>query len=143
MDTTLESSVSPSKWLLNLSAIFQIVYWGLSHLFFPGWYLRSIGLAELAADPGPTLLFIHEIGVLALGIGLVTWPAADDVIKNFAVIVMLYVVGLGSVATLLYHILFQSTASGEWVTVAVLVIQLVLLTVLYPWKELRKEQGKA
>lgn len=130
-------------WLLRLSAIFQVGYWGLSHLFFPSWYLRSIGLVELAADPGPTLLFMHEIGVLALGIGLVAWLAAGDVVKNFAVIVMLYVVGLGSAATSLYHILFQGMASGEWVTVAVIVIQLVLLTVLYPWKALRCEQGKA
>lgn len=130
-------------WLLRLSAIFQIGYWGLSHLFFPGWYLRSIGLTGLVANPGPTLLFMHEIGVLTLGVGLVTWLAAGDVVKNFAVIVMLYVVGVGSIATSLYHILFQGMASGEWVTVAVIVIQLALLTALYPWKVLRHAQRKA
>ncbi len=129
--------------MLRLSAVFQVGYWGLSHLFFPGWYLRSIGLVDLAADPGPTLLFMHEIGVLTLGIGLVTWLAASDVVRNFAIIAMLYVVGLGSVATSLYHILFQNMASGEWVTVAVIMIQLTLLTTLYPWKALWREQGKA
>jgi hypothetical protein len=126
------------KWFLKLSAISQIGYWGFSHLFFPGWYLRSIGLNELAANPGSSLLFIHEIGILTLGIGIATWLAANDPIKNIAIIVMLYVVSLGSIATSLFHIFYHKVAAGEWTTVMIISVQVVILTVLYPWRELRK-----
>jgi hypothetical protein len=125
------------RWFLLLSGISQIGYWSLSHLFFPKWYLQSVGMVELAKNPGPALIFMHEIGILTLGIGLVTMLAAKDPVKNFAVIVMLYVVSVGSVATSLYHILVNHTASGEWATVVIISVQLVILTALYPWNKIR------
>ena len=89
---------------------------------------------ELAKNPGPILIFMHEIGVLTLGIGVATMLAAKDQIRNFAIILMLYVVSLGSIGTSLYHILFFHVASGEWTTIAVIALQLAILTFLYPWK---------
>ncbi len=127
------------KGLLILGGVVQIGYWGISHLFFPGWYLGSIGLTDLAADPGETAIFLHEIGVLAAGMGLATILAARDPIKNFAIIVVLYAVGIGSVLVSLYHILFQGMAAGEWATVILISAQLILLTVLYPWREVRRQ----
>jgi hypothetical protein len=126
------------KWLLVLGGVVQIVYWGISHLFFPGWYLESIGMKALASDPGEVLIFLHEIGVLAVGFGIATILAARDPVKHFAIIVVLYVVGVGSVLTSLYHILFQGMASGEWATVVLITIQLVLLTILYPWSAVKR-----
>jgi hypothetical protein len=125
------------RWFLLLSGVVQIAYWSLSHLFFPKWYLASVGMTGLAKNPGPALIFMHEIGILTLGIGLVTMLAARDPIKNFSVIVMLYVVSVGSVATSLYHILVNHTASGEWTTVVLIAVQLVILTALYPWSRLK------
>ena len=122
------------------SGVIQIAYWSLSHLFCPKWYLASVGMTELAANPGPVLIFMHEIGILTLGIGLVTTLAAKDPVKNFAVIIMLYVVSIGSVATSLYHILVNHTASGEWATVIIISVQLIILTILYPWKKLKAHQ---
>jgi hypothetical protein len=97
-------------------------------------------MTDLAKNPGPVLIFMHEIGILTLGIGLVTMLAARDPVKNFSVIVMLYVVSVGSVATSLYHILVNHTASGEWATVVIIAVQLVILTALYPWSKLRTQQ---
>jgi hypothetical protein len=125
------------RWFLVLSGVIQIVYWSLSHLFFPKWYLASVGMTELAKNPGPVLIFMHEIGILTLGIGLITMLAARDPVKNFSVIVMLYVVSLGSIATSLFHILVKHTASGEWTTVVIISVQLVILTALYPWSGLK------
>jgi hypothetical protein len=126
------------KWLLVLGGAVQIVYWGISHLFFPQWYLRSIGMNDLAANPGGSLIFLHEIGVLAVGMGIATILAARDPVKNIAIIAVLYIAGIGSVLTSLYHILFGGMSSGEWVTVGVITVQLILLTFFYPWDSLNR-----
>lgn len=135
------SRITVLKWLLRLSALSQIGYWSLSHLFFPRWYLQSIDMTELAANPGESLIFIHEIGVLTLGIGIATWLAATNPVRHFFIIVMLYVVGLGSIATSMYHIFFYEAARGEWTTVAIIAVQVVLVTILYPWREIIGKKG--
>ncbi len=127
------------KWLLILSGIFQIAYWGISHLFFPQWYLQSIGLNDLAVNPGPTTVFLNEIGILAIGTGIASILAAFDPIKNLAIIIVLYVNGVGSIFVSLYNILIGKMTSGEWTTIIVILIQIILLSILYPWNELKKE----
>jgi hypothetical protein len=129
------------KWLLIIAGVFQIAYWGVSHLFFPRWYLQSVGLNELAQDPGSTTVFLNEIGVLAAGMGIASILAAFDPVRNFAVIVVLYIDGIGSMAVSLYHILAGTMASGEWVTVILIAVQIVLLTVLYPWSAVLRRAG--
>ena len=128
------------KWLLRLSAVLQVGYWSLSHLFWPSWYLRSVGMVELAVDPGESLIFLHEIGVLTLAIGVATWLASRDPIKHFSIIIMLYVAAVGSIVVSLYHILSLGTASGEWLTVGIIFTQMVLLTILYPWKDVLQQR---
>lgn len=130
------------KWLLIISGVVQICYWGISHLFFPQWYLRSVGMNDLAANPDGTLIFLHEIGVLAVGMGIATILAARDPVKNVAIIAVLYIAGIGSALTSLYHILFGGIATGEWVTVCVITVQLILLTILYPWDSLNRVPHK-
>jgi hypothetical protein len=127
------------KILLIISGIFQIGYWGVSHVFFPQWYLNSVGLTDLAADPGSTSVFLNEIGVLAIGTGVASILAAFDPIKNFAIIIVLYINGVGSIFVSLYNILIGKMTSGEWITVIIILIQLILLSVLYPWHELRRD----
>lgn len=126
------------KWFLILSGIIQICYWGLSHIFFPQWYLQSVGMYSLALNPGDTLIFMNEIGVLTIGLGLATILAAYNPIKNIAIIIVLYVISTGSILTSVYHILLKGIAHGEWVTVIIIGSQLIILTALYPWKELKK-----
>jgi hypothetical protein len=137
-DAMRETKAVVLKWLLIISGVVQICYWGISHLFFPQWYLRSVGMNDLAVNPGGSLIFLHEIGVLAVGMGIATILAARDPVKNIAIIAVLYVAGIGSVLTSLYHILFGGIASGEWVTVGVITVQLILLTFFYPWDSLNR-----
>ncbi len=125
------------KYLLILSGIFQIGYWGVSHLFFPQWYLQSVGLTELAANPGSTTVFLNEIGILTIGTGIAAILAAFNPIKNFAIIIVLYINAVGSIFVSLYNILIGKMASGEWITIIVILIQVILLSILYPWHELR------
>jgi hypothetical protein len=132
-----EVKIKVLKWVLILSGLFQIGYYGISHLFFPLWYLRSVGIDVAAANLEETFLFLHEIGVLAIGIGVATILAANNPIKNIAIIVTLYVISVGSMLTSSYHILFKGTAGGEWMTVAIIAAQVIIVTLLYPWEDLR------
>ena len=125
------------KWFLIVAGVIQIFYWGISHLFFLQWYLRSIGMAALAAKPGDVLIFMNEIGILTIGLGIATILAAFNPVKNIVIIIVLYVTSFGSIITSLYHILYKSVASGEWMTVFIILVQLIILTILYPWKELK------
>jgi hypothetical protein len=126
------------KWFLIISGIIQICYWGISHLFFPQWYLHSVGINGLAENPKDVLIFMNEIGILTIGTGIATILAAFNPVKNAAIIIMLYIVSFGSIFTSLYHILYKGIAGGEWMTVITLLVQLTILTLLYPWKELKK-----
>jgi uncharacterized membrane protein len=126
--------------LLIVSGVFQIGYWGISHLFFPKWYLQSVGLADLSLNPGSTVVFLNEIGILAVGMGLATILASFDPVKNIAIIIVLYIVGIGSIMVSLIHIIMGNMASGEWITIILLSIQIILLSILYPWTELRKSK---
>jgi uncharacterized membrane protein len=128
-----------TRWLLVISGIIQIGYWGISHLFFPQWYLQSVGLSALALNPGSTTVFLHEIGILTVGTGLAAILASFDPIKNIAIIIVLYVVGIGSMFVSLLHIIYGSMGAGEWITILVIAIQMALLTFFYPWSELRKK----
>jgi heme/copper-type cytochrome/quinol oxidase subunit 4 len=134
MDMDVKEKLSILPWVLRIAALVQAGYWGASHLFFPQWYLRSMGLIALAADPGPVLIFLHEIGILTIGLALATWLAARDPLKNFAIIVTLCFVAIGSIAVSIYHILIKQTAQGEWITVAVIFVQLLVVALLYPWR---------
>jgi hypothetical protein len=127
------------KILLIVSGIIQIGYWGISHLFFPQWYLQSVGLTALALNPGSTVVFLNEIGVLAIGMGLASILSSCDPIKNFAIIIVLYVDGIGSMSVSLYHIMVGNMATGEWITIILIAIQLLLLSIFYPWSELRNK----
>lgn len=126
------------RLFLAFSAVLQVGYWSLSHLFFPQWYFHSIGGSGLVMEQRFVLLFMNEIGILILGISFATFLAALDPIRNFAIVLMLYVVSLGSILVSLVHICFLHMAQGEWVTVSVLAVQLALLTILYPWRALIK-----
>jgi hypothetical protein len=125
------------KWFLILSGIIQISYWGISHLLFPEWYLHSVGMELLASHPGDTLIFLNEIGVLTIGMGLATILASSNPVKNIAIVIMLYVTSIGSICTSLYHILVKGIAHGEWATIIIIGIQMTILTALYPWTELK------
>lgn len=122
------------KWFLRFAALFQIVYWSLSHLFFPRWYLNSVGMNELAQNPETVAIFMNEIGILTLGVGVATWLLSNKPKENIAIVIMLYIIGIGSISVSLYHVLVNKIASGELITVSAILFQLVVLTVLYPWK---------
>lgn len=125
------------KIFLRLSALFQILYWSLSHIFFPKWYLNSIGVTNLDIHKGFALLTMNKIGILTFGIAIATFWAASDPIKNFAIIIMIYIISIGSILVSAYHLIMKSFTGYECLTIIIIFIQLFLITILYPWQKLR------
>jgi hypothetical protein len=126
------------RWVLRLVAVFQALFWGTTHLLFPAWYLRSIGADPARAADPLVLLFMNEIGVLVMGLAVATWIAASDPVRHVALVVVLYAVGVGSVAVSLWHVLVKGFAFGEWSTIVAIAAQLVIVSILYPWRRLRR-----
>ena len=133
---TDDTRLAALRWVLRLVAIFQALFWSATHLFFPAWYLRSIGADVTRADDPLVLLFMNEIGVLVLGLAIATWIAASDPLRHVALILVLMAVGVGSVCVSLWHVLVKGFAFGEWTTIVAIGIQLGVVTALYPWSRL-------
>jgi hypothetical protein len=126
------------RWVLRLVAVFQAVFWSATHLFWPAWYLRSIGADPARAGDPLVLLFMNEIGVLVLGLAIASWIAASNPSRHIALILVLYAVGVGSIAVSLWLVLVMGFAFGEWTTIVAFGGQLVVVTLLYPWRRLRQ-----
>jgi hypothetical protein len=131
----LESKVSLLKLFLRVSAFFQATYFGLSHLIAPDWYLNSIGVDFVAR--GFSLVTMNEIGLLSLGTALITWIAASDPIRYAKIIGVLCAIAFGSSLVSSWHILAGNIPPGEWMTVFVLLVQLFLIGLLFPWSHLK------
>jgi hypothetical protein len=123
------------KAFLIVAGLVQLFYWGFSHLFYYQWYLGAVGMHELAQAPGKALIFMHEIGVLTIGMGLASILASLNPAKNLYLIVSLLVVSIGSMAISIYHVFFMGVTTGELQTVFVIALQIAILVYLYPWKE--------
>ena len=130
------------RLLLIVGGAIQIIYWGISHILFPEWYLQSVGLVDLSRNPGSTTVFLNEIGVLTIGTGVASILAALNPIGSIYIIIMLYINGIGSIIVSLYNIIIGKMTSGEWTTIIIIIVQMILLTILYPWKELNKNHIK-
>lgn len=123
------------KWYLRILATVQFLLWGVTHVFFPAWYLQNIAGKDPALLTPQNLLVTQEIGVSVIGLSVATFIAAAAPVRHYPVILANYVVGLGSVGVTLYHILVRQ-ASQEWGHVAIVLVLMAILTALYPWKEL-------
>jgi len=129
------------KYFLIFSGIFQIIFWGLSHIFFPEWFLTSVANKDLSLLNVHTVFWVNEIGIFVIGIGIVTILAAFNPIKHYAIIILLFIVGFGCVGATLFQILVRH-ASDEWSQVAIIIGQLSILAILYPWTALKLSIGR-
>lgn len=126
------------KWYLRVVVIIQCALWGITHIFFPDWYMEFIAGSDPKLLSPAHLLALNEIGVSIVAVSIATWIASSRPVKYFPVILINYLIGLGSAGVTLYHILVRR-ASQEWPHIYTVLIMLTILTVLYPWKELRQE----
>lgn len=123
---------------LRFLSIFSIVFWGLTHLFFPEIYLKIIGKPKSFLTQ-ENLLMINDLGGMVIALGIALWFAAKDPVKNFLVVLIFYISGIISMAATAYHIIYRQ-ASDEWLHIFIILFLLALLTLLYPWKKLYKHR---
>lgn len=119
------------KIFLKISALIQVGYWSFTHLFFPEWFLHSVGVYEVVPQ-GLMLAFMNEIGILTLGTAVASWMSSKDPLANRTSLVMLYLVGVGSLLLALSQFLLPGRGHGEVTTLVALLVQLILLTALFP-----------
>lgn len=122
------------KIFLKISAIFQMFWWGFSHLFYPAWYHKIIGISGVDFRHGFIAAATNEIGILTLSIAFATWWASFDPIKNKVVIKLLYFAGIGSTVLFTYHIIVNDFSRGWLINALFIFLQLAVISVLYPWK---------
>lgn len=129
----LMNKLKALKVFLRVSAIIQAGYWSLTHLFFPEFYLKTVGVNDFVPE-GISLAFMNIIGVLTLGTAVASWLAARDPLQNKTTLIMLLVIGVGSLTVSISQFMVPGRGHGEIATVATLSIQLFLLIYLYPRK---------
>jgi hypothetical protein len=139
---TADMRLKALRFVLRLVAVFQAAFWGTTHLFWPAWYLRSIGADAARATDPLVLLFMNEIGVLVLGLAVATWIAASDPVRHVALVLVLCAVGVGSVCVSLWHVLVKGFAFGEWTTIVAIGVQLAVVAGLYPWSRINSLRGR-
>lgn len=123
------------KLLLRASAVLMFLV-SFTHLFCAEWYHEVvIGLTGVDFTHGFTAAVTNVVGVLYLGISAAVWLAASNPIRNKVIIKMLYIINIGLIIVFSYHVVFQGYTSKMLGFVVIITIQLILLTILYPWKE--------
>lgn len=123
-------------WYLRIFSLLQLALWGLSHLFYPKWYLTVMAGKPIEILTADNILIVNEIGISVSALALVTFIIASKPVKNFAVIAINYLVGIGSMLVTAYNIIVYKESS-EWAHIGIVLALLLIMTFLYPWKELK------
>ncbi len=127
------------KWYLRILALVQFALWGLTHIFFPAWYIEVMaGGDPKQLETTINLLGMNEIGVSVIALSIAIWIAAAKPVRHYLIILMSYIIGIGSMSVTLYHILVRK-ASQEWEHIIIVAVMLIILSILYPWKELKQD----
>lgn len=126
-------------WYLRIISAIQLGLWGFSHLFYPEWYLTVMAGKSVDILTENNILIVNEVGISITALALVTLLIAHKPVKNFAVIAINYLVGIGSILVTGYHIIIRK-ASNEWPHILIVLCLLLFMTLLYPWKELKESR---
>jgi len=116
---------------LSFLATFTLFWWPLSHWFYPHWYHHLLGFTHY--DPA-LVKIIGTLGAMPVaGMFLV----ARSPLRNRDMLVALLLLFVLLAATDLFLIATGAFPRGEWVNVALLLINGALLARLYPWTAAR------
>ena len=118
---------------LRVLSLFILVLWGLTHIFFPKWYLENIAHKDASVLTPDLVLSANEIGVFAVALSAVLFAVSRNPRRHFPVILIFCLNALGSAAVTAFHILVRN-ASGEWMHIFIVILLLLPLAFLYPWK---------
>ncbi len=119
--------------ILKILAVVLFVYWGLTHLIYPEWYLRTVmGITQYNPNDAYDVWSANLMGVLNVSLAIAIWRAAADPRKFRLVVDMVLMVSVGTVIVLVFSILLRGISPREWLNVAMILAAIVVLWILYP-----------
>jgi hypothetical protein len=111
-------------WSLGLFALF---WWVLGHWVYPDWYHHALGFE------GYDDAFVKIIGTLTVLPVLGVFFTAANPLRNKDFVISLLVLSILMAATYVFLINTGQFPEGEYVNVALLVVNTIVLSFLYPW----------
>ena len=120
---------------LRLLAIVLFVYWGLTHLIRPEWYMVTImGITQYDPRNGYDVWSANLIGILNAGLAITIWRAANDPARYRIILDMILLVSAGTAIVFAVSILGRGISPREWWNVGLIVGAMAVLWWLYPRK---------
>jgi hypothetical protein len=124
---------------LKLLAAVLFVYWGLSHLIYPEWYIiRLMGISQYDPTNAYDLFATNLLGVLNVALAITIWRASADPARYRIIIDMVLIISAGTLAVFVFSILRRGISQLEWLNAALIAVAMLALLVMYP----RSEKGK-
>jgi len=118
---------------MRLLAIVLLVYWGLSHLIRPEWYMVGLmGITQFDPSNGYDMWSANLIGVLNVTLAITIWRAAGNPVRNRLIIDMILLVSAGTVIVFVLSILTRGISPREWWNVGLIIGAMLVLGWLYP-----------
>lgn len=112
---------------------FTFAWWPLSHWFYPDWYHQMLGFEQYDYS---LVKIIGTIGIIPV---LGMFFAAIDPIKNRDFVLTLLVFFVLMAGTYIYLINTHDFPAREYLNVALLVANTIILVILYPWRFINQQ----
>lgn len=119
--------------ILRLLAIVLFVYWGLTHLIYPEFYIvRLMGITQYDPTNAYDLFATNLLGVLNVALAITIWRAATEPARYRIIIDMVLMVSIGTVAVFVFSIVRRGISQLEWLNAALIVLSAIVLLAMYP-----------
>lgn len=119
--------------IMKILAVVLFVYWGLTHLIYPEWYLVTVmGIHQYDPTNAYDVWSANLMGVLNAAFAITIWRAASDPVRFRIIIDMILLVSFGTLFVFVHSILLRGISPKEWYNVALIIGSIGILLVLYP-----------
>lgn len=120
---------------LKILAIVLFVYWGLSHLIKPEFYLITLmGISQFDPSNAYDMFSTNLLGVLNIALAYGMWRASANPAKFRFVIDMVIIVSIGTIIIFIISITGRGISPREWTNVGLIAVTTGILFALYPRK---------
>lgn len=131
-----KSSNRTIRILLWVCAIAEVAYFTASHWFYHRLFFNTLGIKGPILESTFVISQLQLIGALVLGYAALTLLAASDPPKHRSTIKVVLVVGAMATAIFVGNIALGRLPIEFGANAVVLVLQIVLVSWLYPWSQL-------
>ena len=128
---TLVARLRILRSFLLLAGLLILLWWPLSHWFYPEWYHTLMGFPHPAQYTNNPLVIL--IGLAGFFPVLLMFFAAANPLRNRDAVKVLIIVGLLGSGVLVYLIRTRFFPSREYLNVLLYGATSICLLLLYPW----------